>query len=191
MKKGNYGLDAPKVVITYLILGIVLFILGIILAPKFYYGGWVINLGIILFIVGLYFIYGSKVGKYKLRERIIQKLSVKGNENVLDVGCGRGLMLNGIASKLSSGKAYGIDIWSARDQSGNNSDAVHQNAKIEGVDNNIEVINSDMRKMPFEEKYMDKIRKLKITKNLKVYEKADYINNSQGVYHECNMRNIL
>ncbi|AGX44466.1 class I SAM-dependent methyltransferase [Clostridium saccharobutylicum] len=164
MKRGKYGLDAPVVVIGYISGGILFSILGIILYSK---ESWMINLGIIFLIIGLYMTYGSKIGKYKMRKKIIQKLSIKGNEIALDVGCGRGLMLNGVASKLNSGKAYGIDIWNANDQSGNNYDAVMQNAKIEGTESKIKVINSDMRKMPFQDGYFDIIVSSLAIHNLK------------------------
>ena len=36
-----------------------------------------------------------------------------GDEKVLDVGCGRGLLLIGAAKRLKSGKATGIDVWDA------------------------------------------------------------------------------
>ena len=155
MKHGNYGIDAPAVVIGYLASGLVFLIFGIVLFSKFYYAGWMINLGALFLIIGLYMTYSSKVGKYKMRAKIIKKLSMKGNETVLDVGCGRGLLLNGVAARLNTGKAYGVDIWSAKDQSGNNYDAVIRNAKIEGTELKIEVVNADMRKMPFQEGYFD------------------------------------
>lgn len=167
MKKGKYGLDAPAAVAGYIAGGVLLFILGIILSSKFYYAGWMINLGILFLLIGFYMVYGSKVGKYKMREKIIHWLSIKGDETALDVGCGRGLMLNGVASGLNTGKAYGIDIWNASDQSGNNYDAVMQNAKIEGTESKIEVINSDMREMPFKDEYFDIIVSSLAIHNLK------------------------
>lgn len=167
MKNGKYGLDAPAVVIGYIAAGVLFLILGITLSSKFYYASWMINLGIIFLLIGLYMIYGSKVGKYKMREKIIQRLSIKGNETALDVGCGRGLMLNGVASRLNTGKAYGIDIWNASDQSGNSYDAVMQNAKIEDTECKVEVVNSDMRKMPFHDGYFDIIVSSLAIHNLK------------------------
>ncbi|URZ07440.1 2-methoxy-6-polyprenyl-1,4-benzoquinol methylase, mitochondrial [Clostridium felsineum] len=164
MKKGNYGLDAPSVVITYISLGIIFLILGII----FYFKqSWFINLGVIFLFLGLYMVYGSKIGKYKMREKIIKRLQINGEEIVLDVGCGRGLMLNGVAGKLKSGKAYDIDIWSAKDQSQNSYDETIKNAKIEGTEDKIQVVNADMRKIPFKNKYFDIIVSSLAIHNLK------------------------
>ena len=167
MKRGKYGLDAPTVVIAYIASGILFLFLGITLSFKFYYASWLINLGVIFLLVGLYMIYGSKIGKYKMRAKIIERLGIKGNETALDVGCGRGLMLNGVASQLNTGKAYGIDIWNANDQSGNNYDAVMKNAKIEGTESKIQVVNSDMREMPFQDGCFDIIVSSLAIHNLK------------------------
>lgn len=163
MKKGNYGLDAPAVVLGYITSGVLTTILGVFISSL----GWLIYIGLLFMIIGLYMTYSSKIGKYKMREKILQRLSIKGNEISLDVGCGRGLMLNGLASKLCSGKAYGIDIWSTRDQSGNKYDAVIENARIEGTETKIEVINADMRKLPFPNEYFDIIVSSLAIHNLK------------------------
>jgi arsenite methyltransferase len=36
-------------------------------------------------------------------------------ENVLDVGTGQGLLMNGAAKHLTTGKSIGIDIWISKD----------------------------------------------------------------------------
>ncbi|HCM24347.1 MAG TPA: class I SAM-dependent methyltransferase [Ruminococcaceae bacterium] len=149
MKKGNYGLDAPGIVSIYLVAGVVCLISGLRLSVQTYDYGWLIAVGLILLAVGGYMIYSSKCGKYKMREKILKRIAVRENDTALDVGCGRGLMLNGLASKLKTGKAYGIDLWSHKDQSGNNTSAVMKNAKLEGTADRITVQSADMRKMPF------------------------------------------
>lgn len=156
MKKGNYGLDAPVCVICFLCVGIVLsigaiFIKGTLLK---------IIVSILAFISvfnGICMVFSSKVGKYILRDKIINKLALTGEENILDVGCGRGLMINGAAKRLKNGRAYGIDIWSSKDQSRNSKEELLKNAVIEGTENKLEIVNGDMRKMPFEDNYFDVI----------------------------------
>lgn len=99
--------------------------------------------------------FSSKVGKYILRDKIINKLALTEDEKVLDVGCGEGLMINGAAQKLKSGRDYGIDIWSLKDQSRNSKEELLKNAIIEWTENKFEIVNGDMRDMPFEDNYFD------------------------------------
>ena len=73
----------------------------------------------------------------------------RGDESVLDVGCGRGLLLIGAAKRLKTGKATGVDIWQSEVLSGNNPDAALRNAKAEGVGNRVKIESADARKLPF------------------------------------------
>lgn len=66
----------------------------------------------------------------------------------MDVGCGHGLLLNGIAKRLKSGKAFGLDLWSNEDQAANSREATLRNAKLEGVASKVEIHDGDMRSMP-------------------------------------------
>src|SRR5262245_42175976 len=68
--------------------------------------------------MGVWMMWESKVGKLRGREQLLSRVAWTGHEQVLDVGCGRGLMLIGAAKRLTDGKAIGIDIWQAEDLSG-------------------------------------------------------------------------
>jgi ubiquinone/menaquinone biosynthesis C-methylase UbiE len=68
---------------------------------------------------------------------------------VLDVGCGRGLLLIGAAKRLTTGKAVGVDIWQTEDLSGNRPEATQENARLEGVSDRVEVKDGDARRLPF------------------------------------------
>src|SRR5206468_8356261 len=83
--------------------------------------------------MGTWMVWTSKVGKVRERERLLVRLPWTGDERVLDVGCGRGLMLVGAAKRLTTGRATGIDIWQAEDLSGNRPEATLDNAQREGV----------------------------------------------------------
>ena len=100
-------------------------------------------------IVAAIMVWGSRIGKIRLRDRVLNKISWTGDARVLDVGCGRGLMLLSAAKHLTTGKAVGIDIWQVQDQSGNSPDMTWANARAEGVADKIEIQNADARQMPF------------------------------------------
>ncbi len=69
--------------------------------------------------------YGGRLLKFRERDWLIDLLNIQGNEYILDVGCGSGLLLIGAAKKLTTGKAIGIDIWLA-DEVGNSAEKTSQ-----------------------------------------------------------------
>lgn len=97
----------------------------------------------------------SKVGKLKLRDRLLSLIPWRGDEMVLDVGCGRGLLLAGAAQRLTSGKAIGVDIWLPHAVSGNRPNAALENAAIEGVADRVEIKQGDVRQLPFDDASFD------------------------------------
>ena len=99
--------------------------------------------------MAVWMVWSSKVGKVKERETLLDRVAWTGRERVLDVGCGRGLMLIGAAKRLTTGIATGVDIWQAEDLSGNRPEATLENAAREGVADRVRVETADMRKMPF------------------------------------------
>jgi SAM-dependent methyltransferase len=168
----DYGLDAPGVVRNLLVAGILGLAIWIAGATGLWSGTAVLGpiAGVVLRFplsqsglwwgtsctaMGLWMIWSSKVGKARRRERLLDHLTWTGRENVLDVGCGRGLMLVGAAKRLTSGKATGIDIWQAEDLSGNRPEATLENAWREGVADRVEVKTADMRQLPFPDGVID------------------------------------
>lgn len=94
---------------------------------------------------------GSLFFKLRLRDRVLESLNLRGDERILDVGCGSGLLLVGAAKRLTSGRAVGIDRWQTVDQSGNSEARTRANAQAEGVADRIEIVTGDMRTLPFED----------------------------------------
>lgn len=118
-----------------------------------------LGLGILLVLPALLAgLFALRKWRYALRIRteIFDSLVIRGDENILDVGCGSGLLLNGAAIRLTSGKATGIDIWSPH-SGGGNLELLWKNAKAEGVADKIEFKEADARKMPFEDAIFDVI----------------------------------
>ena len=102
--------------------------------------------------------FASRKWKYisNVRKQIFDSLALRGAEQVLDVGCGSGVLLNEAALRLKSGKAIGIDIW-APHSGGGNYDLLMRNATAEGVADKIEFRQADVRKLPFGDAAFDVI----------------------------------
>lgn len=91
-----------------------------------------------------------------VRTQIFNALALRGDEKVLDVGCGSGILLNEAARQLSTGKAIGIDIWAPHSGGGSYA-LLMKNAKAEGVADKIEFKQADVRKLPFGDASFDVI----------------------------------
>ena len=155
----NYGIDAPLAVRNLLIVAA----LGGISLITLLLGVWsrqdliaviawpLIWAGLSCGAMGSWMIYDSKIGKAREREQYLDKIVGRGDERVLDVGCGLGLFLIGAAKRLSTGRAVGIDKWQQEDLSGNNAAGTLSNAMIEGVADKVEVHTGDARKLPFDD----------------------------------------
>lgn len=89
-----------------------------------------------------------------IRKQIFDSLALRGDEKILDIGCGSGLLLNEAAKRLSTGKATGIDIW-APHSGGGNYTLLMKNAKAEGVADKIEFRQADVRKLPYDDASFD------------------------------------
>jgi ubiquinone/menaquinone biosynthesis C-methylase UbiE len=100
-------------------------------------------------------LWSSTVGKLRARDAIIGGIRWHGDEQVLDVGCGRGLLLIAAAKRLTTGKAIGVDVWHSRDQAGNQPLANWANAQAEGVAERVDVRDGDACALPFADNTFD------------------------------------
>ncbi|QBD80258.1 class I SAM-dependent methyltransferase [Ktedonosporobacter rubrisoli] len=151
-RRGDYGFDAPYMPVTLGLLGVGFLSLGILALRKI--RSWIP--GIVLLANGAYFLlsmtgflYTTRLGKFLVWAEILARLGLRGDEHVLDLGCGRGAVLLMAAALLPHGRAVGVDLWKTSDQSGNAADVTRQNAVLEGVAERVELQTADMRKLPF------------------------------------------
>jgi SAM-dependent methyltransferase len=150
--RADYGVDAPYAPIIF---GIVALAAGVVAAISIAAGrtrAALISGGYFVFFAGnmASFLYTTRRGKRREWERILEDLQLRGDEQVLDVGCGRGAVLTAVARRLDrGGRVTGIDIWSARDQSGNSRSVTLENAAREGVSARVAVDTGDMRALPY------------------------------------------
>jgi SAM-dependent methyltransferase len=159
--KPDYGIDAPGVVRNLLLIGAALIISGI-LFPTIQIGRVTILWsrsafwpGASLLLGGILMVVYAKWGKFRHRDRMLNMIPWRGDEQVLDIGTGRGLLAIGAARRLTTGKSTGIDVWSTKDLSGNSLARTQANVDVEGVRDKVELRSDDARKLSFPDASFD------------------------------------
>jgi ubiquinone/menaquinone biosynthesis C-methylase UbiE len=102
------------------------------------------------------FIRTTRVGKFEVWAAMLDGLRLRGDETLLDLGCGRGAVLLAAAKLLPNGRALGVDIWRA-DQTDNSQQNTLRNAELEGVADRVEVRTADITDLPFPDDSVDVI----------------------------------
>ena len=158
-RRGDYGIDAPYVALwmgAAVVAALVIFFAGSALSihtlavPA-------LNISIALVLSLADYLYASRIGKFAVWREILISLDLRGDERVLDVGCGRGAVLLMAAKLLPRGRGCGIDLWKTSDQSGNALEVTRRNAELEGVADRVDLRTGDMRALPFEAESFDVI----------------------------------
>src|SRR5207244_5522879 len=101
------------------------------------------------------YLYTTLRGKFVVWAELLDRLNLRGDERILDLGCGRGAVLLLAAQHLTTGRAVGVDLWRRVDQSGNSPEATRRNARAEGVDDRVELHTANMMALPFEDDRFD------------------------------------
>jgi SAM-dependent methyltransferase len=94
------------------------------------------------------YLHTTRRGKFAIWADLLEGLPLRGDERVLDLGCGRGAVLAMVAKLVPRGRAVGLDLWTS-DQSGNRPEATRRNLELEGVSDRCEVRTGDMLALPF------------------------------------------
>ena len=168
MAKPDYGVDAPNVLRNIFLFGALCLLLAFFTPRVWHFG--TVNLALhqtfiwtggFLLVEGLLFLLYVKSGKFRHRDFMLSLHPWQGDEQVLDVGCGRGLLLAGVAKRLvalgGQGHATGLDIWSNVDMGGNSEAATLHNLELEGVNSRCTLISAGAQEMPFADASFDVI----------------------------------
>jgi len=158
-RRGSYGVDAPYVP---LIMGTGMVVAAAVAAGSGFadvtglaIAARTVTLTLAASLAG--YLYASMLGKFSVWADLIIGLGLRGDERILDIGCGRGAVLLMAAKLLSGGRALGIDLWKTSDQSGNALEATSQNAGLEGVADRVDLRTGDMRALPLQDESVDVI----------------------------------
>jgi ubiquinone/menaquinone biosynthesis C-methylase UbiE len=167
MFNAQYGIDAPPVIRNLALITALAYVLaglnyGIMRAyhPNLaiIFSGLFLIFGSIQLVMLLWMLYSSLAGKMRMRDKLIADLQLSGNEHVLDIGCGRGLLLIGAAKQLTQGgRAVGLDLWSKADLSSNSEQRTLARIQKEQVADRTTLESGDMRELPFADNTFDVI----------------------------------
>ena len=157
-RRGDYGYDAPYALVGFALAGAACAIAALF----FWWTGHTRRPTLMLACYAAFFLanaasffYTTRRGKFDVWDRIVDGLRLRGDEHVLDLGCGRGAVLTAVACRLKTGRITGIDLWSSADQSGNARDVTLRNARLEGVIDRVTIETGDMRALPFADATFD------------------------------------
>jgi SAM-dependent methyltransferase len=157
-RRGEYGFDEPVWPLLLGLVGLIFLVLGLLIFLTFdlpVFGVICFVCAIIFLLSATSYVYTTRWGKFQAWATILLQLGLRGDEQVLDLGCGRGAVLLMAASLLPRGKATGIDVWKANEQSDNALSVTQHNAEQEGVAGRVELHTADMQQLPFSDGSFD------------------------------------
>jgi SAM-dependent methyltransferase len=174
--RADYGFDAPGIMLGLTLGGGAIVLTGCVtatLAPGAwrYAGIFLALLGAVPLFFGLLMVIYTFIGKVRTREHILDLANLRGDDTVLDVGTGAGLLLVGAAKRTPRGKVIGIDLWASKDLSNNAAATTMRNVVAEGVADRIEVQTGDARGLVFPDASFDRAVSLLCIHNID--DKAD------------------
>ena len=177
-ERENYGIDAPGVVRG--LFGFGMLALAVSFAAMFALEHWPAWHGMAASIRGnalvvaagligmsLWMLASSRWFKHGTLRKLLDTRDWRGDEAVLDVGCGRGLLAVAAAKRLGKGgQVTGIDLWQAQDLTGNNPEAALANARAAGVAKRVRIDTGDARALPYGDASFDVVGSMTAIHNI-------------------------
>jgi arsenite methyltransferase len=168
INREDYGIDAPGAVRTLGLVGFLLLGYGLLpnsipgasLAHKFW------PTAVSLLVGSAWMLASSLWLKKRVMQSLMNQRSWRGDETVLDVGCGRGLVAVEAARRVPFGMVHAVDLWQAADLSGNSPDAIQANAAIAGVSKRMVVETGDARDLPYPDSTFDVVSSMTAIHNI-------------------------
>ena len=117
--KPDYGIDAPGVIRTLFLIG-ALALLAAPFVPRvrlghvlFVFRPMFLGIGTVCILEALLMLLYAKYGKHVHRDRMLNRVTWRGDEQVLDVGTGAGLLMIGAAKQLTTLQSESRENFSA------------------------------------------------------------------------------
>ncbi|WSV82634.1 class I SAM-dependent methyltransferase [Nocardia sp. NBC_01009] len=151
VKQASYGVDAPFVLFMLAAIAGVYAVTTVVVGYAQHVGWiwvWLLITAAMAAQFALY-LHATRRGKFQVWDRLLDELDLRGDELLLDMGCGRGAVLLAGARRLPDGHAVGVDLWRSVDQSGNSAATTEWNAAAEGVADRVQLHTGDMTELPF------------------------------------------
>ncbi len=163
LPKPDYGVYAPGRV-KRLIAAAAGAILAGVFAPTFDAGDFHITLlgptllalGCLSLALCVSLLAYSFKGQFNIRKRMLGMVRWSGNETVLDIGTGRGLLAIAAAKRLRSGTVVAVDDWNA----GVTLEAAQRNLELARVHDRVELRSDDARDIAFVDNSFDAVLSL-------------------------------
>lgn len=147
-RRGRYGFDAPSALLGLMAGAVPPLIIGVVFVRE-KFGWFLLAIGIVNALSTALFVHATRRGKFTVWARELSALGLRGDEQILDLGCGRGAVLNMAAELVPNGTVSGVDLWRSVDQSGNAAAVTMANAAAEGVADRVRLHTGDLRELPF------------------------------------------
>ncbi|HET8930054.1 MAG TPA: class I SAM-dependent methyltransferase, partial [Acidimicrobiales bacterium] len=149
-RRARYGIDAPIVPAALGVAAVVFLAAGVVSG-----GIAFVVIGAIFAIETAVFLYATLRGKFVVWDRLLDGLALQGDEQMADLGCGRGAVLIAAARRLDTGTVHGVDVWRSVDQSGNDESTTRANVEAEEVTDRVELHTADLRELPLPDAGVD------------------------------------
>jgi ubiquinone/menaquinone biosynthesis C-methylase UbiE len=167
LPKPNYGMYEPRKVRRLLLAAACAILAGAFL-PSFHAGDFHITLlgptllalGSLSLLLCFSMLAYSFWGRFNISKRMLGKVRWNGNETVLDIGTGRGLLAIAAAKRLRSGTVTAIDDWQAAGSGGDTLEAAQRNLDLARVHDRVELRSDDARDIAFVDNSFDVVLSL-------------------------------
>ena len=107
-RRGSYGIDAPY---AFAFISFLVFLeLALAIDMAVTSGRFRLFFAVFfVFMIAALYLHFTLRGKFLVWAELLDQLNLRGDERILDMGCGRGAVLLMAAQRLTTGRAVGVD----------------------------------------------------------------------------------